>query len=106
MDNELDILSIKEKYSTGHIKWSTHGLARMQEREIDPDDVENCINYGKIIEQYSNAYPYPACLILGTKKNNSIIHVVVGYGCDLVWIITAYEPDIEEWENGFSRRKR
>jgi hypothetical protein len=31
--------------------------------------------------------------------------VVAGYGGGFVWIITAYEPDEDEWTNGFATRK-
>jgi hypothetical protein len=33
------------------------------------------------------------------------IHVVAGYGSGFAWIITAYEPDENEWIGGFSARK-
>ena len=105
MSNELVITELNKECTAGHIKWTAHTLERMQERNIEPTDVINCISKGKIIEQYPQAYPYPACLILGTKINNTYIHAVVGYGSDFVWIITAYEPDDNEWTNGFSIRK-
>jgi len=77
----------------------------MQERNIEPTDVTNCINNGKIIEHYPQAYPYPACLILGKKDNGTYIHVVAGYAYDFIWMITVYEPDENVWINGFSERK-
>jgi hypothetical protein len=77
----------------------------MQERNIEPTDIINCIGKGAIIEQYPQAFPYPACLILGTRVNNTYIHVVAGYGGEFVWIITAYEPDENEWTDGFAARK-
>ena len=105
MNAELDIVALRQKCYDGQIKWSSHGLARMQERSIGPTDVINCIANGKIIEQYPQAYPYPACLVLGAKDEDTCIHVVAGYGNDLLWIITVYEPDENEWTNGFSERK-
>lgn len=105
MDGELDIEILRQKCAAGHIKWASHILERMQERNIGPIDVANCIYYGRIIEQYPQAYPYPACLILGKNNNNVFIHTVVGFGSDLIWIITVYEPDENEWMNGFAVRK-
>lgn len=104
-DNDINIKLLKQKCAAGHINWTTHVLERMQERDIEPTDVINCIDNGKIIEQYPNAYPYPACLILGTNKTDVFIHTVVGYGNGLIWIITVYHPDENEWTNGFSTRK-
>jgi hypothetical protein len=60
MEQDLDIEGLKHKCSDGHIKWTAHVLARMHERNIKPADVENCIKHGNIIEQYPQAYPYPA----------------------------------------------
>jgi len=78
----------------------------MQERDIMPTDVVNCIDNGKIIEQYPEAYPYPACLILGKTENKKLIHIVAGYGNEFAWIVTAYEPDAYEWIDGFMARRR
>ncbi|MDR2600495.1 MAG: DUF4258 domain-containing protein [Oscillospiraceae bacterium] len=105
MTAELDINIIRQVCNNGDIKWTTHTLERMQERNIEPTDVINCIMYGVIIEQYPHAYPYPACLILGTGVNANNIHIVLGYGNELIWIVTVYEPDENEWENEFTKRK-
>jgi hypothetical protein len=76
----------------------------MQERDIERIDIIDCIMNGKIIEQYPDAYPYPACLILGIVRNMPI-HVVVGHGSGYIWVITAYKPNETEWTNDFSTRK-
>ena len=105
MNNELDINILRQLCAAGHIKWTSHIFERMQEHNIEPTDIINCVNTGKIIEQYPQAYPYPACLILGTSVNNVNIHVVVGYGSGFIWIVTVYEPDENKWINGFTTRK-
>ena len=105
MDKIPDITLLRDKCSAGQINWSTHAHARMQERNVSPSDVISCINTGVVIEQYPDAYPHPACLILGKRRNNTYIHTVVGYGDDFIWIITAYVPDDNEWTDEFSVRK-
>jgi len=102
----LDIQSIRQECNVGNIKWTTHVLERMQERDIEPTDVINCISNGIIIEQYPTSYPHPACLILGTDNKNRPIHIVVGYGTDVVCIVTVYEPDEEEWTDNFKQRRK
>ena len=103
---DLDIEKIRQTCADGRIKWTAHTLERMQERGIEPTDVINCVKNGKIIEQYPQAYPYPACLILGKKTDNTYIHVVLGYGMDFIWIVTAYEPDEDEWQSDLSERRK
>jgi len=105
MGNELDIEILKQACSSGMIKWTTHTLMRMQERNIEPTDVIRCIESGIIIEQYPQAYPYPACLIYGSSDYIEHIHLVLGYGNGLIFIVTVYEPDEDEWENGYTVRK-
>ena len=105
----MTLTEIAAECAAGNIKWTAHALERMQERDIERTDVIACIKNGRIIEQYLESYPYPACLILGKVKNaNSLvmpIHVVVGQGNGYIWVITAYIPDETEWINGFSMRK-
>ena len=106
MDDMLDIETLKQECDAGRIKWTVHILEKMLERNIGPTDVINCIRTGRIIEQYPQAYPYPACLILGlTTNKDKCIHVVVGHGMGYLWIVTVYEPDENEWTNECSERK-
>lgn len=42
----MNIEDIQNLYCTAKIKWSTHCLERMQERDISIDDVGNCIISG------------------------------------------------------------
>ena len=105
MSDFLDIDLLSRECSAGHIKWTAHILEKMQERSIEPSDVIYCICNGRIIEHYPQAYPYPACLILGISVNGRYIHSVAGYGSGFVWIVTVYEPDENEWVDGYSVRK-
>jgi len=103
MTISTDIL--RELCAAEKIKWTTHVVVRMQERGIQPSDVRCCIVNGEIIEHYPNAYPYPACLIFGMTINDEFLHVVIGYGENKLWLITAYYPDEIDWENDFKTRK-
>ena len=102
---EINIDILRELCNTGSIKWTTHILARLQERGIYPSDVKQCINTGRIIEQYPDDFPFPSCLVLGCSVNGKELHVVVGVGDGLLWLVTAYYPDPAKWENNFSVRK-
>ncbi len=64
------------------------------------------IRTGETIEDYPTDLPYPSRLVLGWRGPRPI-HVVVADnindGENIV--ITVYEPDPEEWEADFKRRK-
>lgn len=87
------------------VRWTTHVLERLQEREIQPRDVKAAIMTGEIIEQYPTDYPYPSCLVLGLSVHGRCIHVVCGVGNDMLFIITAYYPGLDKWESNYRTRK-
>lgn len=87
------------------IKWSAHCLERMQERDISRMDVKNCIEKGEIIEDYPDDFPHPSCLIFGYTVNNKVIHVVAGTDGEYIYIITAYFPNTDKFENDLKTRK-
>ena len=55
---------------------------------------------GEVIEDYPDDYPYPSCLILGEG-----IHIVAGIGDDMLWLITAYRPDLDQWSDDLKTRR-
>ena len=67
--------------------------------------VINCIMNGEIIEHYINDYPYPSCLIFGYTLRNRVIHVVLGYDGESVYIVTAYYPNTDKFEADLKTRK-
>ena len=103
--NELNLDDLRKLCENGSVAWSVHALERLQERGISKSDVMNAIYRGKIIEQYPDAFPYPACLILGVSVNEQIVHVVCGSNGSIVKIITAYIPDDEKFDESGEKRK-
>ncbi|MCP9496161.1 MAG: DUF4258 domain-containing protein [Pyrinomonadaceae bacterium MAG19_C2-C3] len=80
-------------------------LKRMTERGIGVEEVEYALEFGEMIEFYDDRVP-PRRLMLGWV-NNRPIHVV---GEDdptakETIAVTAYEPTIESWTDGFTKRK-
>ena len=100
----MQLKDIQQLYIKHKIKWSTHCLARMQERDISIDDVDNCIKSGEIIEDYPNDFPHPSCLVFGYTVNNNVLHVV-GSDNEYVYIITVYYPNTNKFENDLKTRK-
>ena len=102
-------LEIYQKIMHGIQKFfgTQHCLQRMQERNISRADVKNGIVTGEIIEDYPDDYPNPSCLIFGYNISGQILHIVVGCDSINVYIITAYYPDTNKFENDLkTRRKR
>ena len=104
-DVELSIDNLRQMCNDRAIKFTAHILARLEERGIFPSDIRHCITTGHIIEQYPDDYPYPICLVLGCTVENKPLHVVVGVGEGRLWLITAYFPNPDKWEDDYSKRK-
>ena len=77
-----------------------HLATRMRQRQIRLEEIKETLMSGQIIEQYPDDFPFPSCLING---NN--IHIVCSIGDERLFIITAYRPSEEKWEDGGSKRK-
>lgn len=101
----LNIETIRTCIGKRKINWTKHCLNRMSQRDILILDLKTAINNGRIIEYYYNDYPYPSCLILGKDLNKRDIHIVCGMNEDEVYMITAYYPDIDKWENSMKDRR-
>mgnify|MGYP002626720231 CR=1 FL=1 len=77
-----------------------HGWKRFVERGITLNMIHDAIESGEIIEYYDEDKPFPGCLILGCY-NNTPIHIVLSLNDDLLFIITAYYPDLKRWEDDY-----
>lgn len=101
----MDINIIRERCCDALIEVTGHILMRFQQRNISYEEIKEVILNGEIIEEYPEAYPYPSCLILGKTVKDRVIHIVVGLGETELWLVTAYEPDPNQWDDSFKRRK-
>lgn len=88
------------------IIYSDHAIDRIFEGDISKTGVTHVLNKGEVIENYPKDKPFPSKLILGWY-NNKPIHIVVGEDSkkEVLYIITAYVPDLKKWEQGFKARK-
>jgi len=78
----------------------------MVQRTITVTDVRDVLITGETIETYPDDTPYPSRLVLGWR-GRCPLHVVVADNMEAneTVIITAYEPDPEQWDLGFRRRR-
>lgn len=79
---------------------TAHCMERMSKHGIALSEATRAIMDGEIIEDYSDDYPYLSALILGNG-----LHVVAGIGEGRLWLITAYRPSPEQWEDDLKTRK-
>ena len=85
--------------------YRVHAIERMFQRDIYEHQVEKVVENGEIIESYADDKPYPSFLVLGYADGIGL-HVV--YSKDEegnVIIITAYNPNLNKWQNDLKTRK-
>ena len=91
----------------GQLVFTIHALLRTSERGIDETDVRHILETGEEIRSYPDDKPFPSRLMLGWCRSRPI-HVVAADNAQAgqTIVITLYEPDPAEWEDGFRKRKR
>jgi hypothetical protein len=101
----VKIDTIREKVSQGKYIISFTHTEKLRQQRIKAEDIEQTIHIGTIIEDYPEDRRGASCLVSGLVGKRPL-HVVCGrLEAEEVLIITAYEPDPEEWENDWATRK-
>jgi len=105
--NEKTLKRIKEYSEKGRIRLKKHALIRCVERQIKMQEVEEALWNSEIIASYPEDIPLKSYLLLGFTQNKRPLHIVAAIDEDaqLVWIITAYEPDKTRWNDSLTERK-
>lgn len=88
-----------------NIAITKHAKERLVERGIQVDDIVSAINNGEIIKEYTDDKPLPSCLVLGKTISGKTLHLVISKDEAFIYLITAYFPDINQWEADFKTRK-
>jgi hypothetical protein len=92
---------------TGRIEFRVHAIKRMFQRQISAAAVLHVLDTGATVEQYPDDLPYPSRLVLGWW-NSRPLHVVAADNTEeeIRIVVTVYQPNLEEWEPGFRRRRK
>ena len=83
-----------------------HARERMLERDISFQEIRECLENSKIIEDYSEDRPFPSFLALGFTANNRPLHSIWAVDDDnLAYLISVYDPDPDMWIDYKERNK-
>lgn len=99
---------IQQYTEDGNIQFRNHALIRIVERNIKIEEVIEVLLDSRIIESYPEDKPFESYLLLGYTSDDRPLHIVVGVDDvnSLLWIITVYEPDVDEWNDSLTKRKK
>ncbi len=93
--------------SEPRLVFRVHAIQRMFKRGISEEEVKGVVARGETIETYPDDRPLPSRLIILGWSGPRPIHVVAADNVEVqeTIIITVYQPDVGEWEQGFKRRR-
>ncbi len=86
-------------------RFTKHALERSFQRQISPEQCKRIFYEGKVIEKYPDDKPFPSELRVA-KIDERFLHLVTSQDGSIIHVITAYVPDITQWESGFEIRKK
>jgi len=98
----VDLAAIRQAVSSGNYRYTNHAVQRTTERHISRTEIEEAIGRAEVIEEYPDDKYSPSCLLYGATHQSRPLHIQVSYPS--VKIITAYEPDPNEWEDNRKRK--
>lgn len=92
---------------SGRVWFSRHSLQEAAADALSTDEVlVSVLRDAEVIEDYPEAFPLPACLVLGWSLEGEPIHTVWGYdrANQTARLVTVYRPDPERWIDWRTRR--
>jgi len=77
----------------------------MFKRRISVEDIYTILKNGRVIKSYPEDKPFPSYLVLGLAGKR-ILHIVISSDeSGNCYIITAYQPDANLWNEDFTFKK-
>jgi len=103
----VNLAKLRNALDGDHIQWERHVLERLVLRIISRHAVLQILILGECIEDYPDDYPFPSALFLGWHQDKPL-HVVAALDETVpeIYVITAYEPDLEHFEADFKTRRK
>jgi len=97
---------IRRCVSLRKIKWTYHVNMRMKKRFISRQIILDSFNHYEIIEEYPKDKYFPSYLVY-SHDQNKIFHILFAVDIeeDNVRVVTAYYPEIEDWQEDFKTRR-
>ena len=107
METPYNIISFRKAVVKGDIMWRKHAAEKMIQRDILRQDVIDVLINGACIQTYHTDKPFPSALFLGFIEGRPI-HVIAAFDDieNLVYIITAYSPNLMVFEDDFKTKRK
>ena len=98
---------IRRRVNRRKIRWTLHADLQMQDRTIDRQTIIGSSDTYEVIEEYPDDKYLPSYLVYA-RSGSLVIHVLfaVDVAGDNVRVVTAYSPNLIEWESDMKTRRQ
>jgi len=100
------LLKVQRAIAIRSYRITDHGAEEMIADDLLEADVVAATENAELIEDYPNAFPFPACLLLGWVAPKTPLHLVWAYEAarDYAVLVTVYKPDPARWSADLRQR--
>lgn len=97
---------IQDALRAGRYRVTGHAADELLDDALGEGDVLRATLSGEVIEDYPDALPFPACLVLCGLESGELVHAVWAYDATTCYavLVTAYRPDPSRWSPDFRQR--
>lgn len=82
-----------------------HAKQRMGERQVSGAEMSDVIINGDMIEETSDAFPFPKYLFMKLVRDGEPLYVSVAFDGELAYIITVHWYDPGKWIDPWTRKR-
>lgn len=102
-DTAKFLRSIRRAVKNGKVLVRKHADERAGERGIPYSSIIDAILTGEAVEDYPDAKPFPACLLMKHDSRGNPLYVVCSYDGEYCYIITVHWLDPDKWKDPWTR---
>ena len=97
---------VQEQAQAGEYRVTVHANQEMWDEDIFLSEVLETIAAAHVLENYPQHRRGPCCLLNGRTRQGRPLHVVCTTACEMLILITVYEPKPPKWISPTQRRQQ
>lgn len=101
----MDLKKLHEAVRQNKYIIKQHAKQRMGERQVTDTEMLDVIFNGDMIEETSDAFPFPKCLLMKLVRGGEPLYASVAFDGELAYIITVHWYDPGKWVDPWTRKR-
>jgi hypothetical protein len=97
---------VRKQAEAGEYRITVHANQEMWDEDISLAEVLEAIVTAHVLENYPQHRRGPCCLLNGQTRRGRPLHVVCTTACEMLILITVYEPKPPRWISPTQRRQQ